>query len=385
MHDIAVSQLHHEEVAPGAPGKPRKWMASCKSGVGTALPGECRVWFTLLRGFVSEVFWPRVDRAAVRSLRFVVTDGRDYFCDELDGIDAQTSYLAGGVPAYQVVNRCRQGRFRIQKEVICNPWRDALLIRVKFIPLVGSLEDYHLYAYLEPHLCDGGEDNSAYVGEFKGVPLLCGQKSDAVCALATTASWIQRSAGFVGASDGLSDLRENKHLTRIYDRADHGSVALTGEFDLQRSHGEFLLALSFGSNEAEAGHHAVASFLDGFDACQRQYIEDWKCWQASVPTLSHRQTGTIDLFRVSTMVMRLHEAHQFPGGAIASLSVPWPFDRCCAPRHCAMSSPGIRGPQGRRPGARGCSSNLASSPGAWTPVRLRRWERAARAASDRRG
>jgi glucoamylase len=323
LHQTAATPLRHEEIAPGAPGKPQKWMPSSKSGVGTALPGECRVWFTLLRGFVSEVFWPRVDRAAMRSLRLIVTDGRDYSCDELDGVDAQKSYLESGVPAYRVVNRCGQRRIQIEKEIICNPFRDALLIRVRFVPLVGSLEDYHLYAHLEPHLCDGGEDNSAYLGEFKGVPLLCGQKKDAVCALATTASWLRRSVGFVGASDGLSDLKEHGRLTSIYDRADHGSVALTGEIDLQRSGGEFLLALTFGSNEAEAGHHAIASFLDGFDACKRKYIDDWKRWQATVPPLSHRRKDNIDLFRVSTMVMRLHEAHQFPGGAIASLSVPW--------------------------------------------------------------
>jgi hypothetical protein len=35
--------------APGWPGIPPRWTSSAKSGLGTALGGESRVWFTYIR------------------------------------------------------------------------------------------------------------------------------------------------------------------------------------------------------------------------------------------------------------------------------------------------------------------------------------------------
>src|SRR5438477_8915499 len=68
--------------APGRPGAEPRWFTSAKSGVGTAINAPSRVWFTLARGVVSEVFWPRVDLASLRSLGLVVTDRRSFSSDE---------------------------------------------------------------------------------------------------------------------------------------------------------------------------------------------------------------------------------------------------------------------------------------------------------------
>ena len=68
--------------APGWPGIPERWTSSAKSGLGTAVSRDSRVWFTLSHGILNEIYHPRVDHACTRDLGFIVTDGRTYFSEE---------------------------------------------------------------------------------------------------------------------------------------------------------------------------------------------------------------------------------------------------------------------------------------------------------------
>ena len=52
--------------APGRPGISPRWTSSAKSGVGTSLSSESRVWFTLSHGILNEVYYPRLDQACIR-------------------------------------------------------------------------------------------------------------------------------------------------------------------------------------------------------------------------------------------------------------------------------------------------------------------------------
>ena len=64
-----------ETFAPGWPGVPARWTSSAKSGIGTAVSRDSRVWFTLSHGILNEIYYPRVDHACTRDLGFIVTDG----------------------------------------------------------------------------------------------------------------------------------------------------------------------------------------------------------------------------------------------------------------------------------------------------------------------
>ena len=68
--------------APGWPGIAPRWTSSAKSGIGTAVSRDSRVWFTLSHGILNEVYYPRVDQACIRDLGFIVTDGQSYFSEE---------------------------------------------------------------------------------------------------------------------------------------------------------------------------------------------------------------------------------------------------------------------------------------------------------------
>ena len=107
-----------------------------------------------------------------------------------------------------------------------------MLQRVRFVPLQGTLADFHLYVLLAPHLANAGAGNTAWVGDYKGSPMLFAEREHHALALASSAPWLARSVGFVGVSDGWQELHANKRLDHTYARAENGNVAVTGEIDL---------------------------------------------------------------------------------------------------------------------------------------------------------
>src|SRR5215510_2589041 len=113
--------------APGWPGIPPRWTSSAKNGLGTALRASSRVWFTLSHGILNEVYYPRLDRACLRDLGLIVTDAREYFSEEKRDAVSLIQPVAPGVPAYTLVNRSRDGRYQIEKQIITDPRRDVIL------------------------------------------------------------------------------------------------------------------------------------------------------------------------------------------------------------------------------------------------------------------
>jgi glucoamylase len=309
--------------APGWPGIPPRWTSSAKTGVGTAVSATSRVWYTLSHGILNEVYYPRPDQAHVRDLGLIVTDGVDFFSEEKR--HARSEIMSGreGIPAQRLINTCRDGRYRVEKQILADPRRDVVLQRIRFVALRGACADYHVYVLMAPHVANGGSGNTAWVGEYKGVPMLFAERRGTALALACSVPWLKRSAGFVGSSDGYQDLIRHREMTWEYARAENGNVALTAEVDLATAAGGFVLALGFGWNADAAGHEALASLMQGFDAATADYVSAWENWQSSLLPLARATTR--DLYPVSTAILRTHEAKGFSGGIIASLSIPWGF------------------------------------------------------------
>ena len=316
------------EYAPGWPGIPARWTSSAKSGIGTAIGSDSRVWFTLSHGILNEVYWPRIDLACIRDVGLIVTDGETLFAEEKRHMRHEVRMHDGGVPAYHLTNSCPQGRYRIEKTVIAAPGRDAVLQRIRFAPLAGGLADYRLHAVLAPHLGNRGAGNVGWAGDYKGTPMLFGARADTTgaLALACSAPWSARSAGFVGVSDGWQDLSRHKRMTWRYRRAENGNVALTGEIDLEACDGEFVLALGFGLRPAEAALQALSSLQDPFEETEASYVAGWQGWHRQLLELDRAEASSErNTYRTSAVVLRSHEGKDFPGGMIASLSIPWGF------------------------------------------------------------
>ena len=317
-----------DQHAPGWPGIPPRWTSSAKSAMGTSFSSNSRVWFTLSHGIFNEIYYPRIDQACVRDLGLLVSDGAGFLSEEKRDADCVVRRPMVGAPAFDLVNSCRQGRYRIAKSIVVDPQRDALLQLSRFSALQGALSDYHLYVLLAPHLGNHGAGNTAWLGDYKGHPMLFAERDGTALALACSVPWLKRSVGFVGSSDGWQDLFAHGGMTFDYTRAENGNVALSAEIDLTAADGSFLLALGFGRNAVEAGNRARASLQAGFQGAQREYLRHWSDWQKTLLPLDQTRTRDgLNMYRVSTAVVRAHEALDFPGGIIASLSIPWGFNK----------------------------------------------------------
>jgi glucoamylase len=313
--------------APNWPCISARWTSSAKTGVGTALSNQSRVWFTLSHGIFNEIYYPRLDQACVRDLGLIVTDGAKFFSEEKRDARHEVEWLAEGVPAFKLINTCGDKRYRIEKQIVTDPQRDTVLQHIRFSAQQGALADYHLHVLLAPHLENHGSGNTAWVGDFEGTPVLFAQRNKCALALACSAPLSRRSAGFVGSSDGWQDLKQHGQMTWEYDRAENGNVALTAEIDLLKSQGNIVLALGFGKTPDDAARNAIASLHDGFEAAKKHYIAGWQDWIKTHATLKQNENHPGDLSRISLAVLRTHESKTAPGGLIASLAIPWGFSK----------------------------------------------------------
>ncbi len=187
-----------ERFAPGWPGISPRWTSSAKSGIGTALNRHSRVWFTMSHGILNEIYFPRVDQACTRDMGLLVTDGSSFFSEEKRNCKFENVPLEPGVPVYELTNTELQGRYRIEKEIFSDPYRNVVLQKIRFVPLQGTLADYRLYALLAPHLANCGAENTGWVGDYKGTPMLFAQRTECALAFACSAPWKKMAVGFAG-------------------------------------------------------------------------------------------------------------------------------------------------------------------------------------------
>jgi glucoamylase len=312
--------------APGWPGIPPRWTSSAKSGVGTALNQHSKVWFTISHGILNEVYFPRVDQACTRDMGFIVTDGRGFFSEEKRNCSFENRPIESGILVYELTNTCNSGRYRIHKEILTDPYRNVVLQKIRFEPLQGELADYHLYALLAPHLANRGTGNTGWIGDYKGYPMFFAERDRVSLCLASSVPWKKMSVGYVGTSDGWQDLSDHFQMEWEYDRAENGNIAFTGEIDLAASKGEFLLALGFGFIWTEAGQQARSTLFEDYAEIRQHYVAQWSNWQKQLLPLDDHVRQN-DLYRASTALLRTHESKDFLGGIIASLSIPWGFNK----------------------------------------------------------
>ena len=268
-----------------------------------------------------------MDQACIRDCGLIVTDGAGFFAEEKRDTDCAITALEDGVPAYELVNTHRPAdggtpRFRIIKRVITDPTRDVVLQEVRLETLGShSGPPLRLFVLLAPHLVNAGTNNTGWRGEFKGQPMLFAEGGGTALALACSTPMLGRSVGYAGVNDGWQDLSRHFRLTWDFDRAVDGNVALVAELTIPEA-GPLYLALGFGRGPTEAAFRARASLQDEFGRLAAMYVTAWRTWQAGLRPLDHacRQHNG---YRVSTAVLRAHEAPSFPGGFIASLSIPW--------------------------------------------------------------
>jgi glucoamylase len=306
--------------APGAPGTASDWVPGDKDGFGTARGTASKVWYTLSRGTLNEVFYPRIDTPSLRESQFVVTDGSTFTDREDRDSTHQVQLLSSSSLTYRLVNTAKSGNWRITKTFVTDPARSSVLEDVKFESLTGSA--YQLYLLHDPALSMTGNDDTGHSGA--GGALLSSDGTNA-SAVVTSPALGKTSSGYLGTSDGWTDLATDHAMDWSYDATAPGNVVQTGRVPVNglTNHQSVTVSIGFGGTESAALSTAQASLAGGFAAARTAYDGGWAGYLGSLKQVPASASGWSTEWKVSAMVLAASEDKTVRGGFVAAPNRAW--------------------------------------------------------------
>jgi glucoamylase len=314
--------LDGQGVAFGAPGLEPRWTSSAKDAVATAYAASSKIWFTVSHGIFNEIYSPTIDRPQIRDMQFLITDGETFFHEERRDLIHEFDYIDSDTLAICVHNRDREGRYTLVREMITDPHCPTVLVHVRLEGDEQFLSRLHVYALLAPHLEGGGMGNSARVAEVAGKRVVIAWKETMSLVMSADCGFSRASCGYVGASDGWQDLKQNFKMDWEFGSALDGNIAIMAEIPMGTR--EFTLGIGFGE-----GHHAALAAVAGslalpFEGHLARFIAQWHRAATPRQLASHSGDGG-RLLQISHNVVLAHEDKTFGGAFIASASIPWGY------------------------------------------------------------
>jgi glucoamylase len=306
----------------GWPGIEPKWTRGNKDGVGTAYSADSKIWFSIWRGTLTEVYYPTIDQPQLRDLEYLITDGKTFFHEEKRHLTPSIRKLTNHSLGYSIINSDPDGRYSIHKKVIADPHLPCVLQHTSVQGDTDTLSGLGLYVLCAPHLGGGGTGNNAFTLEFAGRKILAAEKGGLWLALGGTVPFRRTSCGYVGSSDGWTDLSKDMTMDWEFGRAVNGNVALTGQLDISGSH-DFTLALAMGTSMHNAVSTLLQSLVVPFDESLIRFQEQWERPFRKILPLEGASRDGGHLYHSSFSQILGHEDKSFPGAFIASLSIPW--------------------------------------------------------------
>lgn len=305
--------------APGAPGHASNWAPGDKDGFGTARGVRSKVWYTLRDGELSEIYYPRIDTPSTRDTQLVVSDGSTFTDVERTATTHRVRLLDAKSLAYQQIDRAKSGKYVITKTYTTDPRRSTVLVSIRFRSLTG--QPYQVYVLHDPALTMTGNDDT---GRTQDGALVAtdGHSSDA---LAASSGFRKTSSGYLGVSDGRTDLAADHRMDWTYHAAEPGNVVQTGLTRLTGLAGgrRLTLAIGFGTSASAALATAHASLAAGFDAALRRYRAGWHRYLSGLRPVPSSARHFATEYHVSQMVLAASEDKTFRGGFIAAPGRPW--------------------------------------------------------------
>src|SRR5215210_815584 len=302
--------------APGGPGQKHRWAEADKDGFGTSTTATSKVWHTLDDGALTEVYYPDLGTPAVRDLQFAVSDGRTFAEREREDASHSLALADARSLTYRQVNST--SRYRITKSYVADPARHALVIDVRFESLTGKKLD--LYALFDPALSNTGDDDS---GSTAGDALVAEDRL-AGSALVASPAFTRTSNGYLGTSDGWTDLRSDFRMDWAYDSAASGNLVQTGKTALDgTTRQRMTLVVGFGARGTEAVSTARAALAGGYDTAAASYAAGWHAYLAGLKPRPASAGAFPTDYDVSVMTLAAHEDKTYTGAYVASPSMPW--------------------------------------------------------------
>ena len=274
------------------------------------------MWFTLGRTGMTEVFYPDLSTPAVRELQLIISDGTGA-PQRLQDVDVRTEQSD---ERSLTLRQIATGRgWSASLTYITDPQRATVLTEVNLRSLTGR--PLQAFTYYDPSLTrQGNDDTAATVGD-----ALVASDGSAASALVTEPGFTATSNGYLGSSDGWTDLTAHGTLDWRYPQAGPGNVVQTGQLAIDGlARQRATLALGFGAHRDEALATARATLHQGFSPTAQSYAQGWHHY---LKGLRFPATTGADprLYTISLMVLAASEDKRHPGAFIASPSMPWAF------------------------------------------------------------
>jgi glucoamylase len=322
--------LNGKNPAPGAPGIEPRWTGGAKDAVGTAYAVSSRIWYTLANGVNTEIYYPTIDTPQVRDMQYMVSDGETFFHDERRNTISNIELIDPDALGFKITNKDPEGRYTIEKQIIGDPHLNCLLVNTRFLVAPEWQGRLHLYVICAPHLEIGGWHNNGEAIEAKGRRFLLAHRDNVYMALGVGVGFQKLSCGYVGTSDGWTDLSHNFQMDWEYDSATDGNIALTGEIDLSRGN-EFTLGVAFGRSAHAASATLYQSLCIPFEENVKHFLDQWHRTRRRLAVVDMNHDKVTDtqscLFARSINLLLAHEDKLYPGAMIASMSIPWGEDK----------------------------------------------------------
>ncbi len=318
---LPASSAAAERMAPPR-GAKSTWTEADKAGFGTARARRSNVWFTLQDGRVSEVFYPDLSTPSTRVLELVVTDGSTFTDRASQDMQVVTTRPDERSLRFRQVSTATSGRYRLTQDVVTDPRRDALVVRVRLESLDGGR--YQLYAVHDPALANSGMDDS---GRTTGRALVATDGSEQVAsALVARPRFDRTSTALLGRGDGWSDLDADHRLSPGQRTAGPGNVVQAGRIagvTGLRGDQRATLTLGFGPDARAAVRTATATSRTSSRSVAARYDRGWHHYVTSLKRVPASAAGVRRQYLASALVLAAAEDKLHRGAFVASPSAPW--------------------------------------------------------------
>lgn len=318
--------LDQQGEAFGAPGLTPRWTSSTKDAIGTSYAASSRIWFTCSHGILNEVYHPTIDRAQIRDMEFLITDGETFAHEEKRDLLTTFEYIHPEALGVRYTNRDPDGRYCLTKEIICDPHHSVVIQYVRLEGHEDLLPRLKVYALLAPHLDGGGAGNSARAIDIAGHKMALAWKNEWSLAMGASCGFSRVSCGFVGSSDGWRDVMDNARMDWEFGSATNGNIAVMGELEMGNAGAdgarEFTLAIGIGEGHHTALQKTVSALAAPYEDHRKRFITQWHR-VANPEWLAAKSGDEGKLMRASHNVLLAHEDKTFSGAFVASASIPW--------------------------------------------------------------
>jgi glucoamylase len=335
--------------APDGPGATSYLDLGRKDCLGTARNTTSKVWYTVADGVLSDVYYPTTDNTDVKTVQYLVTDGRTFTDLQERDMTYRVRALDGTGMACQVTAASARHGYRLVTDYVTDPLRDSVVMHTTYEPLTAAARGYHVYVRYNAMINGtggGGSQNggggsasidpatTALVSYNTGTGSTTPQRNYQVPVYGTLVAdrpFPAATSGFVGQpSDGLTQLDASHALTTSYQDATDGNVVQTAEIDTSGSD-SFTLALGYGGTQAQSVATAVASATTPFAATYARYAAGWRAYDATLrrpparfPGVSAAESTKMTAqYWTSANVIKATADKEFAGAVVSSLADPW--------------------------------------------------------------